>query len=127
MDYKIFRRINKLAGRYSVLDMLMILISQKVRYVFIIMLIVMWFRGDSQRKVTRYALVSAAFTLLINTLIKCFYFKPLPFMKRRVGILIPSKMNSAFLSKHTLLTTAVATSIFLHERVLGSVMWGYPC
>jgi undecaprenyl-diphosphatase len=62
--------------------------------------------------------------LLINMLIKCFYFKPRPFMKRRVGILIPSKMNSAFLSKHTLLTTAVSTSIFLREHVLGSVMWG---
>jgi len=124
MDYKIFRRINQLAGRYSVLDMLMILISQKVRYVFIFMLIVMWFQGDSQRKVTRYAVISAAFTLFVNTLIKCFYFKPRPFMKRRVGILIPSKMNSAFLSKHTLLTTAVSTSIFLRERVLGSVMWG---
>ena len=124
MDNKIFRIINQLAGRYSVLDMLMILVSNKVRYLFAFVLMLMWFRGDSQRKVTRYALISAAFTLFINTLIKCFYFKPRPFMKRRVGILIPSKMNSAFLSKHTLLTTAVSTSIFLHERVIGAVMWG---
>jgi undecaprenyl-diphosphatase len=48
----------------------------------------------------------------------------LSFIKRRVGILIPSKMDSSFLSKHTLLTFAVSTSIFLHERVIGSVMWG---
>lgn len=69
-------------------------------------------------------LSSSTFTLLINMLIKCFYLKPRPFIKRRVGILIPSKMNSAFLSKHTLLATAVSTSIFLHERVIGAVMWG---
>jgi len=124
MDYKIFRIINQLAGRYSVLDMLMILISNKVRYLFAFVLILMWFRGYSQRKVTVYAVISTTFTLLINMLIKCFYFKPRPFMKRRIGILIPSKMNSAFLSKHTLLTTAVSTSIFLRERILGSVMWG---
>ncbi|MED4761286.1 undecaprenyl-diphosphatase [Priestia megaterium] len=124
MDYKIFRIINQLAGRYSVLDMLMILISNKVRYLFAFVLMLMWFRGYSQRKVTVYAVISATSTLCINMLIKCFYFKPRPFMKRRVGILIPSKMNSAFLSKHTLLTTAVSTSIFLRERVLGSVMWG---
>jgi len=123
MDYKIFRRINQLAGRYSVLDMLMILVSNKVRYLFAFVLMSMWFRGDSQRKVIRYALISATFTLLIDMLIKCFYFKPRPFIKHRVGILIPSKMNSAFLSKHTLLATAVSTSIFLHERVIGSVMW----
>jgi len=124
MDYKIFKIINQLAGRYSILDMLMILVSNKVRYLFAFVLMSMWFRGHSYRKVSRYALISAAFTLLIDMLIQCFYFKPRPFIKHRVGILIPSKMNSAFLSKHTLLATAVATSIFLRERVFGSVMWG---
>ncbi|MFS0901763.1 undecaprenyl-diphosphatase [Priestia aryabhattai] len=124
MDYKMFRTINQLAGRYSTIDMLMILISKKVRYVFMFVLIFMWFRNYSQKKVTIYAVTSSAFTLFINKLIKCFYFKPRPFIKRRVGILIPSKMDSSFLSKHTLLTFAVSTSIFLHERVIGSVMWG---
>ncbi|WP_195780353.1 undecaprenyl-diphosphatase [Priestia megaterium] len=125
MDDKGFRTINQLAGRYSVLDMLMILISKKVRYVFMFVLIFMWFRNDSQKKVTLNAVVSAVFMLFIHTLMKCFYFKPRPFMKRRVGILIPSKMDSSFLSKHTLLTFAVSTSIFLHKRILGSVMWGF--
>lgn len=45
-------------------------------------------------------------------------------MKRRVGILIPSKMNSSFPSKHTLLVFAISTSIFLYDRLLGSIMWG---
>ncbi|MCY8235376.1 undecaprenyl-diphosphatase [Priestia endophytica] len=124
MDYKMFRVINQLAGRYSSLDLLLILISKKIRYVFMFILIFMWFRNYLQRKVILYAVISAAFTLVINTLIKCFYFKPRPFIKHRVGILIPSKMDSSFLSKHTLLTFAVSTSIFLHKRVLGSVMWG---
>ncbi|HER2169539.1 TPA: phosphatase PAP2 family protein, partial [Streptococcus pyogenes] len=61
--------------------------------------------------------------LFINALIKLFYFKPRPFVKRRVGILIPSKMDSSFPSKHTLLVFAISTSIFLYERVLGSIMW----
>jgi len=124
MDDKVFRTINQLAGRYTVLDMLMILISKKVYYVFMFVLIFMWFRNYSQRKVILYAVISSAFTLFIHTWMKCFYFKPRPFMKHRVGILIPSKMDSSFLSKHTLLTFAVSTSIFLHERILGSVMWG---
>ncbi|WP_426629909.1 undecaprenyl-diphosphatase, partial [Priestia megaterium] len=117
MDDKVFRAINQLSGRYSVLDMLMILISKKFRYVFMFVLIFMWFRSDS-KKVTLNAVVSAVFTLFIHTLMKCFYFKPRPFIKRRVGILIPSKMDSSFLSKHTLLTFAISTSIFLHKRIL---------
>ena len=62
-------------------------------------------------------------TLFIHTLIKLFYFKPRPFVNNRVGILIPSKMDSTFPSKHTLLVFAVSTSIFLYDRVLGSIMW----
>lgn len=120
MDYKMFGAINRLAGRYSLLDRLMILISNKVRYVFIFVLILMLFRNYSHKKV----LLSAVFTLFINSVIKLFYFKPRPFVKRRVGILIPSKADSSFPSKHTLLVFAVATSIFLQERILGAIMLG---
>ena len=62
-------------------------------------------------------------TMFIHTLIKLFYFKPNPFVNKRVGILIPSKRDSTFPSKHTLLVCAISTSIFLYDRVLGSVMW----
>jgi undecaprenyl-diphosphatase len=124
MDYKMFKAINRLAGQYSLMDMLMILISKKARYVFIFVLGIIWFRSDSDKKVVLNAVKSTVFTLLIDTLIKLFYFKPRPFMKRRVGILIPSKMNSSFPSKHTLLSFAVSTSFILRERVLGLFMMG---
>lgn len=124
MNFKIFRAINRLAGHFSLMDMLMILISNKVRYVFIFVLGLMWFRNDSGKKVVLNAINSTVFTLLINNLIKLFYFKPRPFMKRRIGILIPSKTDSSFPSKHTLLVFAVSTSIFLGERFLGSIMLG---
>ncbi len=90
---------------------------------FIFVLIFMWFRNDSYKKVSCNAVISVGVTLFINTLIKLFYFKPRPFVKRRVGILIPSKMDSSFPSKHTLLVFAISTSIFLYDRVLGSIMW----
>lgn len=82
----------------------------------------MWFRNDSYRKLSYNAMISVGITLLINTLIKLFYFKPRPFMKLRVGILTPSKIDSSFPSKHTLLAFALSTSVFLCERVLGSIM-----
>jgi undecaprenyl-diphosphatase len=115
---------SKRTDRFSPIDLLMILISNKIRYVFIFVLIFMWFRNNSHKKVAVHAVRSAAVTLFMNMLIKLFYDRPRPFVKRRVGILIPSKMDSSFPSKHTLLTFAVSTSIFLHKRVLGSIMWG---
>ncbi|MBS4189506.1 undecaprenyl-diphosphatase [Bacillus sp. FJAT-49705] len=123
MDYKIFKEINQLSGRCSPIDILMILISNRIRYVFIFVLIFMWFRNDANKIMSRNAVISAGITMLINILIKLFYFKSRPFVKRRVGILIPSKMDSSFPSKHTLLVFAVSTSIFLYQRFIGSIMW----
>ncbi|WP_209124147.1 undecaprenyl-diphosphatase [Alkalihalobacillus sp. BA299] len=124
MDYKLFRAINQLTGRYSLLDMLMILISNKVRYVFIFVLISMLFQNYSHKKVALSAITSIVLSLFINSAIRLVYFKPRPFVKHRVGILIPSKTDSSFPSKHTLLVFAISTSIFLRERVLGSIMMG---
>jgi undecaprenyl-diphosphatase len=124
MDYQIFRRIIRLAGYYPSLDRLMILISNKARYVFIFILIFMWFRNQSYKKVTLNAIISVVCSLFIHFFIKLFYFKPRPFVNHRVGILIPSKVDSSFPSKHTLLAFAVSTSIFLHNRILGSIMSG---
>ncbi len=122
MNYKIYRSIQQLAGYRSPIDLIMILISNKIRYLYMFVLIFMWFRNESYKKVTRNAMRSSGITLLIHTLIKMFYYKPRPFVKHRVGILIPSKMDSSFPSKHTLLVFAISTSIILYNRVLGSIM-----
>jgi undecaprenyl-diphosphatase len=123
MDYKLFRAINLLSGRSAPMDWLMIFLSKKIRYMFLFVLIFMWFRNDHYRKVFWNAIISSGISLFLHTLIKLFYFKPRPFIKRRVGILIPSKMDSSFPSKHTLLAFTVSTSILLYDRVLGSIMW----
>jgi hypothetical protein len=47
MDYRIFKRINENAGRYQLLDTLVINFSQKVRFLFLFILIFMWFRNNS--------------------------------------------------------------------------------
>ncbi|KIL48228.1 undecaprenyl-diphosphatase [Jeotgalibacillus soli] len=120
MDIKLFHFINGLAGRYSPLDSLMIMISNKIRYVFMAILGVRWLQNQAPKNV----ILSLLFPLFLNTFIRFFYNKPRPFMNHRVGILIPSKMNSSFPSKHVLLVFAVAASIFLKERRLGSVMLG---
>ncbi|TWI59228.1 undecaprenyl-diphosphatase [Halalkalibacter nanhaiisediminis] len=122
MDYKMFSAFNRLAGRYSLLDMLMILISNKVHYMFIFVLISMLFGNRSHKKVAYSSISSAIVTLFISFVIKLFSFKYRPFVKHRVGILLPSKTDSSFPSKHTLLVFAIATSIFLRERVLGSIL-----
>lgn len=125
MDYRIFRVINQFAGRFRLLDTIMVTISQKVRYLYMIFLIFMWFRNNFYKKVTLYAGISIVITILLTSFIKLFYFKPRPFLKLWVHLLppFPSKKNSSFPSKHTTLAFAVATSVVLYKRVMGSVMF----
>jgi undecaprenyl-diphosphatase len=124
MNDKLFNSLIPLSRRCTPLDWLMILISDKIRYVFVFVLIFMWFRNAASKKVACNAMISGGITLVVHTLIKLCYFKPRPFVNHRVGILIPSKTDSSFPSKHTLLVFAISTSILLYNRTLGYIMSG---
>ena len=119
MDYNTFKAINRLAGHFPPLDSLMIFISNKIRYVYMAVLVFTWFKN---KKMTVNAIISVLVGILVNTIIKTFCFKPRPYMKHRVGILLPSKNDSTVSSKHTLLAFAVSTSILFHDRFLGTIM-----
>jgi undecaprenyl-diphosphatase len=125
MDYRIFRAINQFAGRYRLLDMMVIIFSQKVRYLFLFILIFMWFRDNSHKKITLYAIISAGVSMVLNKIMKLFYFKPRPFLNLGTHLLspFPSKKTSSFPSKHTALAFAAATSVMFSKRFLGSIMY----
>ncbi|WP_369899658.1 undecaprenyl-diphosphatase [Bacillus manliponensis] len=123
MNYRIFRIINCLAGRNVTLDTLMIFMSKRTSLLYTFLLVFMWFRNKSYKKLVLFAGVSVGFSLVINRLIQLFYFKPRPFVVHRVRLLIPSKHNSSFPSKHTILVFALATSILRRDRLFGSIMW----
>jgi undecaprenyl-diphosphatase len=124
MDYMIFRAINQFAGRNRLLDRMMITFSQTLPYVFFLILILMWFRNNFHKKITLYTFISIGVSILLNKVIKLSYFKARPFLKTSVRLLppSPSKKNSSFPSKHTLLAFAAATSILFYKRGLGSLM-----
>ncbi|NMH70632.1 undecaprenyl-diphosphatase [Bacillus sp. RO3] len=121
MDTMLFQAISRLSGRSFIVDKWMIGISNRMRYVFIFVLILLWFKN---KKIPLRAILASSIALIMNTIIKLFIYKPRPFIKRRVGILIPSKMDSTFPSKHTLLAFAVSTTIFCYQRFLGALMLG---
>jgi undecaprenyl-diphosphatase len=125
MNYRVFRAINQLAGYSRILDLIMITISRRARFVYLFVLIFLWFRNDIYKKMTLYASVSVGVTYLLTMLIKLFYFKPRPFFNHGVYLLppVPSKKDSSFPSKHTALAFALAASVFLYHRILGLSLW----
>ncbi|RSK29142.1 undecaprenyl-diphosphatase [Bacillus sp. HMF5848] len=126
MDKALFQFIQSYSGRNRVMDSLMIFASTKVRYIFAFVFLLMWL-FNSERKVPIKVLQSTVLAFLINSLIKLFTFKPRPFLKGRVDILIPSKKDSTFPSKHTILMFAFSTSVMLRNRVLGVILTTLSC
>jgi undecaprenyl-diphosphatase len=122
MDLLLFQLINQLSGRIRIIDKLMILISNRIRYVYILILIIFLIKKRFKKRLVIETGGSFFITLFIHMVIKLFFYKPRPFKKRRVGILIPSKMDSTFPSKHTLLAFAASSTIFMYYRTLGIFM-----
>ncbi|WP_210367464.1 phosphatase PAP2 family protein [Bacillus sp. REN3] len=122
MDLRFFWLINQLSGRNRTLDKSMILISNRARYIYFAILAVLFFKNPTSKRAAIEAGKSISLALFFHILIKALSFRPRPFVKRRVGILIPSKTDSTFPSKHTLLAFSTSVSIFFHYRILGAWM-----
>jgi undecaprenyl-diphosphatase len=122
MDLRLFQQINKLSGRISPVDHSMIFISNRFRYVFLFIIVMLLFKNRKNKRIALETGSSVLLSLIVQFFIKFFYDKPRPFKKRRVGILIPSKMDSSFPSKHTILAFAASTSILMFHRKLGAIM-----
>jgi undecaprenyl-diphosphatase len=125
MDKMIFNFINRLSGRKPFIDIVMVFISKRIRYLYFIVLIFLWFKSYSSKKVAKKAIYSAMITWMIRIVSNIFYFRPRPFVSNRVGILMPSKTDSTFFSKHTLLSFAVSSSILVRYNLLGKVLMGF--
>ncbi|MGM7636825.1 phosphatase PAP2 family protein [Bacillus sp. Hm123] len=122
MDKRLFWGIQQLSGRFFLIDQLMILLSRKARYAFMFTVLLKWILGGPKRRTARSAILSVAVAWCIDLILRGLCFKQRPFMKQKVGILMPTKVNSSFPSKHTLLSFALSTAVFLRDRVWGRML-----
>jgi len=122
MDMKIFKAINRMSGRIAFMDFLMILISNRARYLFLFVLVCMWLAKGSSKTAAKKAAAASLIAILINKIIKICYIKPRPFIKTKVGILIPAKRDSSFPSKHTMVSFTASIVIFYGNRFIGRIL-----
>lgn len=121
MDKKLFRAINQFSGHFFILDHVMIFFSNFIRYIYVILIIILGLKCRN-KNIFKQTGISVLISLLINNIIRLFFYKDRPFIKKRVGVLIPSKLDSSFPSKHTLLVFAVSTIALFYHRILGLIM-----
>jgi undecaprenyl-diphosphatase len=122
MDLKIFKTISRLSGRMAFIDFLMILLSNKARYLFLFVLACMWLSKGTSRASAKKAAAASLIAIFVNKIIKICYFRPRPFIKNKVGLLIPAKRDSSFPSKHTVVSFAASIVIFYCNRFIGRIL-----
>ncbi|MCI2255225.1 undecaprenyl-diphosphatase [Domibacillus sp. PGB-M46] len=124
MNYNLFQLINQFAGRFPVLDGLMVVISQVSLHIYALILIIMWFyRKENYKHTVVFATMTGIAGLVTNFIISHIYFEPRPFVTHDdVQLLFYHAADASFPSDHTTGAFALSLFVYLCHRKIGSAM-----
>lgn len=123
MDHKLFDFINSFAGKNHQIDRMMVFASNKFRFIYAIILFVVFIFNPRGKKLFLQCMLSLAVNNILNKVVNYLKYRPRPFITRKATVLLPSKLDSTYLSKHTLLTFSVSTLVYKENRYLGLIMY----
>ena len=127
MNMALFRLINNLANKNTILDKTMIFFSQYVPYIFMAVIVIVFILGIKQkqckyRKIAFNTVVITIINLMINLIIRSIFFVDRPFIHNKVNLLLPHDTASSFPSNHATGTMSIALGLGKYNRVLGLIM-----
>lgn len=128
MDYYLFQLINNLAGRWWFLDFFGIFFAKYLIFVMFFAaasLFVVW-KDEAQKKIYQIVALkifsTVALGYILKIIIHLFYQRPRPFVDNVVFQLINKSADSAsFPSGHTVLSFAIAFSVYFYNKKLGAL------
>lgn len=123
-NYHLFEAINQLAGRWSVLDAIMIFCADILIFLFPLVMLGLWGRPvawrkralrpseleivDACRAAVLWIVVACVLAYVYNTLIAHIHFETRPFITYKVHQLVPHQADNSFPSDHTAWSFAAA-------------------
>ncbi|ATH93527.1 UDP-diphosphatase [Bacillus glycinifermentans] len=123
MNYELFKAIHNLSHHSTILDGMMIFISEKAIYLYALMLLAIWlFGGHSYKKSVLQAGFTGILGLVFNYLITLIYQEPRPFVAHHVDVLIHHAADASFPSDHTTGALAISIAFWLVHRKIGTFM-----
>src|SRR3989344_1596555 len=118
-----FRLINDLAGQNVWLDRFMIFAADKMGYLLILSVLIIFWRGKHFRRVVFVSLGSAIVArFAFVALFRYFIYSPRPFLVlEHVNILMNHQFESSFPSGHASFYFALATGVYLCNKKAGRI------
>jgi undecaprenyl-diphosphatase len=127
MNMELFRLINGLANKNTVLDKIMIFFSKDVQYIFMATIAVVFILGvikkkEEYRKVSVNTFIITVINLILSFIIGSVYYVDRPFVHNKVNLLIPHVKDASFPSDHATGTMSIAVGLGKYNRILGTIM-----
>lgn len=104
------------------------LIIFAAKYLFLLLPVIgfFWFIQlpmAAKKEVLLLGLITGLLALALGRLAALFFFDPRPFVAGHFTPLIPHAPDNGFPSDHTLLSSAIAMTVFLRNRPIGGLLW----
>lgn len=127
MNMELFRLINNLANKNSVLDNIMIFFSKDVPYIFMAAVAIIFILGIGKknveyRKVAFNTFVITVINLMLSFIIGSIYYVDRPFVHNKVNLLFPHVRDASFPSDHATGTMSIALGLKKYNKLFSGIL-----
>jgi undecaprenyl-diphosphatase len=127
MNMELFRLINNLANKNTVLDKIMIFFSKDVPYIFMAVIAIVFILGITKkncgyRKVAFNTFVITVINLILSFIIGGIYYVDRPFVHNKVNLLLPHATDASFPSDHATGTMSIALGLTKYNKLLSRIL-----
>lgn len=127
MNMELFRLINNLANKNTVLDKIMIFFSKDVPYIFMAVIAIVFILGVTKkncdyRKVAFNTFIITVINLILSLIIGGIYYVDRPFVHNKVNLLLPHAADASFPSDHATGTMSIALGLTKYNKLLGRIL-----
>ena len=127
MNMEIFRLINNLANKNTLLDNVMLIFSEYMIYIFAGIIALVFLLGVIRKdEKVRWVAINTALLTIINLILAYFiggiYYVDRPFVHNKVNLLYPHAPDASFPSDHATVTMSIALGINKYDKVFGIVL-----
>ena len=127
MNMELFRLINNLANKNSVLDGVMIFFSKDVPYIFMAVIAIVFILGirtknSDYRKVAVNTFVITVINLILSFIIGGIYYVDRPFVDNKVNLLFTHVKDASFPSDHATGTMSIALGLRRYNKLLSFIL-----